>query len=194
MLAMQYSFTLPADYDMAIIDRRVAEKGHFLDRHPPLIFKAYLAARRDDAGLGSRLNLYAPFYLWQDAEGMTGFLTSPGFAGVAAAFGWPSVEVWPSVIALEHKGSPAEGANATREIVSIPRFSDLTTLRAAEDEAARRDTGESGAVLALTAFEPTGWSLVRFRLWRAQPATLGDQAYRVLHVSNPTPVPERAGG
>jgi hypothetical protein len=28
MIAMQYSFALPADYDMAIVDRRIAEKGH----------------------------------------------------------------------------------------------------------------------------------------------------------------------
>jgi hypothetical protein len=46
MLAMQYSFTFPADYDMAIIERRIAENGHRLDGFPGLLFKAYLYARR----------------------------------------------------------------------------------------------------------------------------------------------------
>lgn len=39
MIAMQYSFSLPADYDMSIIDRRIAEKGHLLDNFPNLKFK-----------------------------------------------------------------------------------------------------------------------------------------------------------
>ena len=46
MLAMQYSFTLPADYDMDIIRRRVASKGPLIDGLPGLGFKAYLYARR----------------------------------------------------------------------------------------------------------------------------------------------------
>ena len=37
MLAMQYSFTLPADYDMTIIERRIAENGHRLDGYPGLV-------------------------------------------------------------------------------------------------------------------------------------------------------------
>ena len=48
MIAMQYGFTLPADYDMTIIDRRMRDKGPLLDGFPDLRFKAYLAARRRD--------------------------------------------------------------------------------------------------------------------------------------------------
>jgi hypothetical protein len=47
---------------------------------------------------------------------------------------------------------------------------------------------QEGALLALSAFEPTTWTLVRFRLWREsqQLAMLTDaQAYNVLHISNP---------
>jgi len=48
MIAMQYRFPLPADYDMAIIDRRIADKGHLTDGFPGLLFKATSArARRD---------------------------------------------------------------------------------------------------------------------------------------------------
>jgi Domain of unknown function (DUF4865) len=93
MIAMQYSFTLPADYDMGIIDRRIAEKGHLLDNYPHLRFKAYLSARRTDA-TRSRDNLYAPFYLWDDVEGLNNFLGGDGFAGVSGAFGRPQVKSW----------------------------------------------------------------------------------------------------
>jgi hypothetical protein len=35
MIAMQYSFVLPADYDMSIVERHVQEKGHVLHvSHP----------------------------------------------------------------------------------------------------------------------------------------------------------------
>ena len=44
---MQYSFALPADYDMAIVERRIAEKGPALDGLPGLRAKAYLSARRE---------------------------------------------------------------------------------------------------------------------------------------------------
>ncbi|CAK6500361.1 hypothetical protein PANPA_00247 (plasmid) [Pantoea sp. Nvir] len=38
MILMHYRFTLPADYDMAIIERRIAENGARLDGFPDLIF------------------------------------------------------------------------------------------------------------------------------------------------------------
>lgn len=44
VVAMQYSFVLPADYDMNIIKQRIASKGHLLDDFPGLIFKTCLIA------------------------------------------------------------------------------------------------------------------------------------------------------
>ena len=49
MIAMQYSFVLPADYDMAIVRERIAVKGKLLDDLPGLAFKAYLHAARGEA-------------------------------------------------------------------------------------------------------------------------------------------------
>ena len=65
MIAMQYRFTLPADYDMSIIERRIRDKGPLLDRFPGLGFKAYLYAVADDTATGGRENLYAPFWRLQ---------------------------------------------------------------------------------------------------------------------------------
>jgi len=44
MLAMQYCFSLPADYDMAIVRRRISDNGHRMNGFPKLVFKAFLHA------------------------------------------------------------------------------------------------------------------------------------------------------
>ena len=49
MIAMQYSFTLPADYDMSIVDRRIRDKGPLLDGFPNLGFKAISAPAKANA-------------------------------------------------------------------------------------------------------------------------------------------------
>ena len=131
-LAMQYSFALPADYDMAIVERRIAEKGPALDGWPGLRAKAYLSARRD---ANQRENLYAPFYVWDDAAAMSGFLTGRGFAGVAEAFGWPQVRVW--IVWRASLARDVEQAKfATREIAPIAPHAPLDALEAQENEAA----------------------------------------------------------
>ncbi len=44
MLATPYRFTLPADDDTAIIERRIADKGAMLDGFPGQAFNAHLRA------------------------------------------------------------------------------------------------------------------------------------------------------
>ena len=186
MIAMQYSITLPADYDMAIIRRRIAEKGHTLDDFPGLVFKAWLHASRDDAALSGRDNLYAPFYLWRDSEGMNAFLGSAGFATLARDFGRPVVRTWmpwQAELATDLRGA----AGATRELAAIPAHAELAALQAAEAEAARQDRA-AGALAAISAYDPSRWTLLRLRLWPALHADLARadrQLYRVGHVSQP---------
>lgn len=188
MLAMQYSIALPADYDMAIIRRRIADKGHLLDHFPRLRFKAYLYADRRAARLPTRHNLYAPFYLWENADGMNAFLGSSGFAGLAQAFGWPEVQTW-SVWQGEVSPEAAHAVGASRDVEAIAPYSDLDELRQREAEGTRADLAD-GALAAVSAFEPTGWTLVRFRLWgelRPELARDGRQLYQVGHISLPRP-------
>lgn len=165
MLAMQYSFTLPADYDMAIIRRRIADCGNRMDGFPDLGFKAFLHASRDPQGLGGQENLYAPFYLWESNAGLNRFLVGPGFAALAASFGWPSVKlwsVWQSRLAPEF----TQARIATREIVQIDPFSDLGQLQERESWLVNCELDENGVLGSLVGFEPNTWTLVRFRLWR----------------------------
>lgn len=189
MIAMQYSLALPADYDMEIIDRRIRDKGPLLDGFPNLKFKAYLRAARGD--LGSHENLYAPFYVWDKAEGASDFLCGPGFQALANDFGWPSVStwiVWQACVAPEFR----EAKFATREILPIERHAPLDEIRQQDSDGVRRMV-ESGDVLGSVAgFEPTTWTRVRFRLWDKLPGTCSGhniQTYRVGHVAAGRPSP-----
>ena len=72
MLAMQYSISLPADYDMNSIRDRVAKRGPTYDRHEHLGFKAFLITEKGKGG--NQEHSYAPFYVWQAEQGHARFL------------------------------------------------------------------------------------------------------------------------
>ena len=187
MIAMQYNFPLPADYDMAIIDRRIREKGPQLDNLPGLKFKAYLTARKDDAIIGSRQNLYSPFYVWHEEEGLSDFVCGPGFLALTENFGRPQVNTWIAWYA-ETSADIRRAKFAIREVVAIDAKKSLGELRANETQAAAQAQSNGEALASVAAFEPTHWTLVRFRL-RAEPpkdpARPGVQAYDVGHLSLP---------
>ena len=184
MIAMQYGFVLPADYDMGIVRERIAVKGKLLDDLPGLVFKAYLYAQRDGERAAEIENAYAPFYLWQDEEAMHGFLNGPGFAGVTQAFGWPAVQTWTPW----HASVGAEvrqARHATRSIDRIAPYTALAELRQREEARARQALA-GGALAVVTAFEPVTWTIVRLCLWRDMPAPAPqEQRYQVGHVSAP---------
>ena len=182
MIAMQYGFTLPADYDMSIIDRRVRDKGPLLDGFPRLRFKAYLAARREDDGFTSPENLYAPFYLWDEPEGIDGFLSSPGFATLTRDFGWPSVQTW--LVWHAELGADLKATRyASREITPIAPYSNLAEIR---DTAIAEAQSRTGALATIVGFDPTGWKQIRFSLWAELPVlTQEAQLYTVGHVALP---------
>jgi hypothetical protein len=185
MIAMQYSFVLPADYDMSIIDRRIAEKGRFTDGLPGLVFKAYLSTRKTAAQRPESENRYAPFYLWESSAGMNDFLSGPGFVALTQSFGWPSVKTW-SVWHAEVSALISDARFASRELIPIPPHTRLDELRAGETRRARDLVEKHGALAAVVGFEPTTWSIVRFQLWAQSPPTsvVPDSClYAVGHVS-----------
>lgn len=185
MLAMQYRFTLPVDYDMGIIRQRVAEKGHALDQHSPLGLKAYLVSAREQ---GDQENRYAPFYLWHQPEGLRDFLLSPGFSGLTQSFGWPVVRSWPALLALQHQAGFLQAGHATCQSVALAPFTDLAQLAREERQRAAQDIAQRQALLALTVLESAHWTLLRFRLLAERPAWSADtDRYQVLHLSCPQP-------
>ena len=185
MIAMQYSIVLPADYDMSIIDRRIAEKGALTDGFPGLLFKAYLSTRKAGGQVPECENLYAPFYLWKSSEGMNSFLAGPGFAGLTQSFGWPSVKTW-SVWHAELSSRLPSTRFATRESIAIAPYTKLGELQAAESMRAKELVTHRGAVAAVAGFDPTHWSMVYFALWDDLPPKQERQGvpiYSVGHIS-----------
>jgi hypothetical protein len=187
MIAMQYSFPLPADYDMAIIDRRIRDKGHLLDNFPGLIFKAYLTARKDDGVTESRENLYAPFYVWEKDEGLSDFICGPGFVGLTDSFGWPQVKTW-VVWRADISPDIRNARFATREIIQTEPYAPLAEIRQRESDEAAGDVARGEALASVAAFEPNSWTRVHFRLLADLPKRMlrpGVQAYNVGHLSLP---------
>lgn len=91
---MQYSFTLPANYDMTIIEKRIADNGAKLNGFPGLLFKAYLFAQRDDLLLATKENRYGSLYVWKNTDAMAHFLQCSGFTQLTQDFGWPEINIW----------------------------------------------------------------------------------------------------
>ncbi|MFJ9951621.1 DUF4865 family protein [Kitasatospora sp. NPDC091207] len=180
MHAMQYEITLPADYDMGIIHRRVADKGHLLDAYPGLGLKAYLVRERGHDR--SPVNQYAPFYLWRTPEGMNSFLWGPGFRGLSADFGRPAVRHWLGA-GLRRGVAAGSVVAATRRLERVPEGTDPAEAVEAALAALPDDPGLHTAAVAV---DPDRWELLRVALWTG-PAPEADPGtrYRVLHLSAP---------
>ncbi len=179
MLTLAYSIDLPDDYDMSIIDRRIAAGGPVTDTLPGLLFKAYLTRRSDDQATPR----YAPFYVWHNEEAARDFLTGPGFARLCRDFGRPQVATTLVVQCRLNEGWQ-DARFARLERLPITADSDLESLAERESEVAEAQTG----ALAVVAGVATGpWEMVRLSLWKEKPATghgSGD-VYRVGYVSRP---------
>ncbi|MFF3405182.1 DUF4865 family protein [Streptomyces sp. NPDC002742] len=183
MHAMQYEVTFPADYDMTVVRDRVARVGHRLDTWDGLGIKAYLMRERGVDG--SPVNQYAPFYLWNTAEGMNSFLWGGAFQGLVNDFGRPVVQHWTGLAYEEggSAGSPAKVAVRLRRAVA-----EGVELSEAMEEAAReagRLAALDGAVRVGAAVDPRRWEVVHFSLWDHDSPKAPGEVFQVLHVSEP---------
>lgn len=184
MHAMQYTITLPSDYDMSIIRRRVAAKGHLLDQLPGLGLKAYLIRER---GPYNPVNEYAPLYLWNDTAAMGAFLwRGGGFQDIVADFGRPAVRHWAG--AAFAFGTAKDGhvgaATIVRELMpaDVNPQDSVAAARQWLEQRAQVD----GVHCVSVAVDPTGWEVMQCTLWTegAGPTPEG-QHYEVLHLSAP---------
>ncbi|MGW0731959.1 DUF4865 family protein [Streptomyces sp. NPDC002851] len=183
MHAMQYEITLPADYDMGIVRERVATKGHLLDELPGLGFKAYLV--REKGVAGSPVNAYAPFYLWSEPAALTGFLLGPGFRGLSADFGRPTVRHWTGLALVDGVAAGGSVRTAVRRQEYLPRDADPAEAVEATFKEAEREARLPGAVGTVLALDPDRWELVRLALWNREDPPTGGDRFRVLHLSAP---------
>lgn len=81
MIAMQYSFVLPADYDMAIVERRIREKGPLFDGFPHLRLKAFLSARKQGAIVRAPRTSMRPFIFGTNPMASMIFSPAPALPG-----------------------------------------------------------------------------------------------------------------
>ncbi|WP_030208748.1 DUF4865 family protein [Streptomyces sp. NRRL S-87] len=193
MYAKQYELTLPADYDMKTIRKRVAEGGHVLDDRPGLGMKAY--AIRERGVHGSPVNQYAPFYLWNDTGAMARFLVGRGgFQNIVRDFGRPVARHWTGIACHAGPARTAPPRAASRRLTAVPCDADpegtglgLSVLIERETEQLHRLSRREGVHTAALAVDPHHWQLLRFVLWADASAQDHDatEHYEVLHLSAP---------
>ncbi len=178
MLAMQYRFVLPADYDMTIIKRRINDHGHKMDGFPGLLFKAWLYACKSNSPTYSEENSYAPFYLWQNAESLHRFLSGAGFKKLTEDFGWPQVHTFP-VLSADLGPDISHAGFASLAVSRVPAYSELSGLT--------HCTNQSGDVARVSALDTFHWRRIAFCLWTKAPAqnALHTQHYEVGRLSFP---------
>jgi hypothetical protein len=178
---MQYEIVLPADYDMGIIEDRVATRARATDDFPGLGLKAYAVRRRGRRG--SPVNAYAPFYSWADSAGLVEFLQGP-FRAIVDDFGRPAVNHWVTV--AHHRGP----ARSERPTLAVREQWTLEADRAPADllaEHREEPVLPAGVHSQAVGLDPHAWSLVRFTLWSTAPPVppAGATVFDVLHLSDP---------
>ncbi|MFE5813904.1 DUF4865 family protein [Streptomyces sp. NPDC056479] len=183
MHAMQYEFTLPADYDMGAIRSRVARVGHLLDGWDGLGVKTYLL--RERGVHGSPVNQYGPFYLWNTMEGMNAFLWGGAFQGPVNDFGRPRIRQWTGLAHAEGGAAGSPARLAVRRRRPVPEDVELAEFMAGSADETERLAAEDGAVLAAAAVDTHAWEVVHFSLWDRDMPEAEGEVYQVLHVSAP---------
>ncbi|NQX28777.1 DUF4865 family protein [Microbacteriaceae bacterium VKM Ac-2854] len=183
MLVAQYRIPLPADYDMAVIHRRVSERGRALDDRRGLAFKAYLVR---EVSAAEPVNEYAPLYLWRDPEEAARFFWGgAGFGGIVHDFGRPIVETWigDSFVTGPRFDEAPQFATRIDEAV----WADADPSKYAEHARLALDTLAADPALhsAVFAVDPSRWSATRFALWAEPPSIGHGTVFRVLHLSTP---------
>jgi hypothetical protein len=184
LYAMQYEITLPTDYDMGIIRRRVETTGHRMDDFDGLGLKAFLI---QDRANGAMINQYAPFYLWNNSAGMSRFLWGGGFfTAICRSFGRPPVRHWTGVEAASGPDVDQPALSATKHTWSLPSDVDPAEPVAEAVETLRKTAMREGVHSSAIAVDPARWEVVHFTLWATpEPDAVPGTRYQVLHLSTP---------
>ncbi|MGW7541837.1 DUF4865 family protein [Streptomyces sp. NPDC054770] len=183
MHAMQYEFTLPANYDMGIVRARVARVRHLLDGWDGLGVKTYLM--RERGFHGSPVNQYGPFYLWNTVAGMNRFLWGGAFQRPVDDFGRPRIRQWTGLAFEEGTGTGSPAVLAVRSRQPVPDGVELAAFMAGAADETGRLAAEDGAVLAASAVDTDAWELVHFSLWAHHTPKAEGDVFQVLHLSEP---------
>lgn len=188
MIIKQYTVTLPADYDMGVIRRRVATKGPGFDHFPGLGVKVFMI--REKGRFGAESNQYAPIYLWPAVEPMWGFIAGDGFKGIIDSFGWTSIRCWLGLAFARRDGLDWTAIQSvSREEELIAPGTNLSAMRTLETEQTRDTVRRPELAARAVGVDTKDWALVRFDYWMEpqSPDRGGPPRFEALHVSAPNP-------
>lgn len=184
MLTAHYSIPLPADYDMDVIVRRVADRSAPWDARTGLLLKAFCTT--DAAGPDTTHNSYAPFYVWAAPQEFARFLTGAEYAGLCAAFGPVPVRTG-TVLQCTIGTGPA--GHLVSETEPLGPVTDLRETARAEAERHRAVLADPAVHSHVVDLDPAAMTVTRRTLLRdggeAPRPKNGEQVLRVLHLSLP---------
>lgn len=178
---MQYKVILPADYDMAIIRKRVQDNGHKTDGFPGLHFKAYLITEKGKNG--NLYNSYAPLYIWNDSQGMNRFIFEGFYDNILESFGWQHIHIGnPFIIDLSPQFNKSN--YAIEYAGHIPESKSLTHTQfvGSNDytKSAEKSLGD------LLVYNPDKWGYSQFSFYQHKPeidSLVQLTVFEILHVS-----------
>ena len=183
MIAMQYTFVFPDEYDMGSIRTRVAERGHLFDELDGLYEKAFLISEK--GVLGASQNSYAPLYLWNYNEAATNFLAGEKFRAVSNDFGRPIVQSWMPLYFSGRNAKQGTPVCATTETIKVGPDTDLEEMRRTEYKVHRHLAEHADCHSSFIGLDPASWQIARFALWTKPPGSLSksEKTFEVAYLA-----------
>lgn len=182
MITAYYAHRLPADYDIARIRNRAAQRAPLWDAIPELHFKAFLL--RERGRFGAAANSYSSLYLWRQDQAFRDFLVTGRYRAVTDSFG--RADILARVALDARRGAAAKTAIAVIDEQPIPFDADLTEHIAAAIEANRAVAAKPETVAAVLGIDTVTWTLLRIALLREETDVLATGTrYEILHLAQP---------
>lgn len=168
MIAMQYKISLPDDYDMNVIRKRVQENGWKTDGFQDLRWKAYLISAKGRKE-------YSPLYLWKHQEGMNQFIFEGFYDNILNSFGWQKINVGiPAICILETNFDQSHYVIELEQ--NITQTNHMKSL-----ELAMNPEDCIGKVLI---YNPDKWRYSEFYFFKEKPTAVEHgKLYEILHLS-----------
>jgi Domain of unknown function (DUF4865) len=182
MFIIHYGHRLPANYDINLIRKRAAERGHLFDAIPELHFKAFLLRERGQ--YGAIESEYSSLYVWRKDEGFRNFLVDGRYKSVTDSFGRAAIE---TRVALDaRKGSGRVARFVYKQEQDIALDADLTSVFAAEIERNGAIARQKSTLVAAVGLDTQNWRITRILLSEEEPGEgKAGVAYQVLYLAKP---------
>lgn len=178
MNAMQYKVTLPDDYDMSLIRKRVQKNGAKTDNFSGLLFKAYLISEKAQ---GAVSNSYSPLYVWKNSEGMNQFILEGFYDNIIQDFGWHSIQIGVP-LTVELGDTFTNASYLLEQNIVIPEQPSLKGIPSQLSE--KTDAQLQNNVGKLIIYNPDKWQAASFIFYSEKPEKYKTTLYEILHISS----------